>query len=141
MLYRQKMCKLLGDEGCYFLSLLYIAEGETGRRYDALGTLWHFICKGYVGEDCYVREPAALLSELTGKPCTVRKSWDFGYRLAANEREVRCFKRDAGGKTFWHFVVADSEGNVEHDPLGESNTVKFGEAESRRILTIGGQCE
>ena len=137
MLYKQKLAKSIGDEGCYFLSLLYIAERELGREYDVIGTFSFFNKKGYVGDDCYMASPAAMMSELLGKRCSIRKSWDFSEALAENEREVRCYKRETTGTTYYHFVVVDAAGNVEYDPLEDSNTVRLGSPYSRRILTIG----
>lgn len=137
MIYKQKDCAALGEEGCYFLSLLWIAERELGRDLDALAVFDEAKRRGWAGEDCYMANPAQMMTELLGKPCTVRKSWDFSEPLKANEREVRCFKRDLTGVTYYHFVAVDGDGSVAYDPLEDSNTVKHGKPQSRRILAIG----
>ena len=136
MVFKQKECKALGDEGCYFLCLLWIAERELDRDIDALKAFGLAKRKGWAEEDCYMANPAEMMSELLGRACAIRKSWDFSEKLAGNQWDVWLYKRATTGKTYYHFVVV-SEGVVIYDPLGESNTVKYGAPESRRILTIG----
>ena len=137
MAYRQKDCKALGEEGCYFLSLAWIAERELGRDIDVLKLFDEARSKGWAGEDCYMANPAAMMAELLGKPCSIRKSWDFSEKLAENEREVRCYRREATGVTYYHFVAVGGDGRILYDPLETSNTVLYGKAHSRRIISIG----
>ena len=137
MAYRQKDCKALGEEGCYFLSLVWIAERELGHDLDALAVFDEARRNGWAGEDCYMSNPAGMMSELLGKPCAIRKSWDFSAPLAAGEREVRCYRRETTGVTYYHFVAVDGEGDVIYDPLEDSWTVRLGKPHSRRIITIG----
>ena len=136
MVYKQKECKALGDEGCYFLSLLWIAERELGRELDALKVFGMAKGKGWTDSECYMKNPARMMSELLGKPCSIRKSWDFSEKLGSNQWDIWLYKRPATGVTYWHFVVV-SDGVVIYDPLENSNTVRHGAPESRRILTIG----
>lgn len=137
MIYKQKECKVLGEEGCYFLSLLWVAERELGKDLDALAVFDEAKRRGWVGDDCFVKDPAALVGHLLGKKCALRKSWSFAEKLADNERDIWCWRRDATGVTYWHFVAMDAAGNVAYDPLENSNTVRLGKPESRRILSIG----
>lgn len=137
MIYKQRDCKALGEEGCYFLSLLWIAERELGRDLDALAVFDEAKKRGWAGTDCYMANPAAMMTELLGKPCEIRKSWDFSETLKENEREVRCYRRETTGTTYYHFVAVSEEGVVVYDPLEDSNTVRLGKPHSRRILTIG----
>ena len=134
--YKQKECLALGEEGCYFLSLLWIAENELGRGLDALAVFEEARRNGWAGEDCYMANPAAMMTALLGKTCTIRKSWDFSEALLPNERDIWLYKRETTGKTYYHFVAV-ADGKVAYDPLGESNTVKHGKPQSRRILRIG----
>ena len=136
MIYKQKDCKALGEEGCYFLSLIWIAEQELGAGIDALAVFDEAKRRGWAEADCYMANPAALMGFLLGKPCQIRKSWSFAEPLAANEREVRCFERKATGTTYYHFVVADGD-KILYDPLEGSNTVRLGKPHSRRIVSIG----
>ena len=137
MLYKQKLALALGEEGCYFFSLLYIAEQELGRDFDSIGTFDYAMRQGWVASDCYMGNPAGMMTSLLGRRCSISKSWDFGYQLKENEWEVRCYQRVTTGTTYYHFVVVDKDGTVVYDPLGDSNTVKYGKPYSRRILTIG----
>ena len=135
MIYKQKECLALGEEGCYFLSLLWIAERELGRDLDALAVFDEAKRRGWAGKDCYMANPAAMMTELLGKTCTIRKSWDFTEKLAGNQWDIWLYKRAVTAKTYYHFVVV-SDDVVIYDPLETSNTVKYGAPESRRILTI-----
>lgn len=136
MLYKQKAAKILGDEGCYFLSLLFVAEQELKKGLDALAVYEKALEKGWMDEDCYMKDPAAMLSALLGVGCDVRKSWDFTERLGSNEWDIWNYKREATGATYYHFAVV-SEGEVIYDPLGDSATIALGSPASRRIITIG----
>ena len=136
MIHKQKDCKTLGEDGCYFFSLLWIAEQELGKSLDALAVFDEAKKRGWAEADCYMADPAALMGFLLGKPCQIRKSWDFAEPLEANEREVRCFERKATGTTYYHFVVADGD-KILYDPLEASRTVMQGEPHSRRIVSIG----
>ena len=135
MIHKQKECETLGREGCYFFSLLWIAEQELGESLDALAVFDEAKRRGWAEADCYMANPAALMSFLLGKPCKIRKSWDFAEPLEANEREVRCFERKATGTTYYHFVVADGD-KILYDPLEASRTVMQGKPHSRRIVSI-----
>ena len=136
MIFKQKAAKRIGEEGCYFLCLVYIAEQALGREIDVVGLYDEACRKGWMEEDCYMKDPAAMLSSLLGTPCKVRKTTDLEERLAPGERDVRVFRRDATGVTYWHFVVFGESGRIEHDPLETSETVRSGRAVSRRIITI-----
>ena len=136
-LYKQKLAKTLGEEGCYFLSLVWLAEQETGRNVDAMALFGEAVAKGWMGDDCYMKKPAEMMGALLGRKCAIRKSWNFSEVLAENQRDIWCYKREAVGVTYYHFVAMDKGGNVAYDPLEDSNTVRLGKPYSRRILTIG----
>lgn len=135
MLYKQKMSKALGEEGCYFLCLIFIAEQVLGKDIDALWLFDEAQRKGWAEADCYMTNPAAMMTSLLGKICTIRKSTDFSEPLMWNEWEIRNYKREATGATYYHFVVMKGDA-VLYDPLEESVTVAEGSPSSRRILTI-----
>lgn len=136
MIFRQKDAKALGDEGCYFFCLVYIAEKVLGKSVDAFALFDEAKRQGWMGEDCYMANPAAMLASVTGAKCSIRKSTDFNEKLSWNEWDVWCYCREATGVTYYHFVVMDGSGNVAYDPLETSNTVAKGYPSSRRIITV-----
>lgn len=125
----QKKCYEIGKSGCYFLSILRQAEIITGRTYNPIEEYEKSLEKNYIGEDCFVKQPAKILSDLTGMNFTVSKQ-NKNYALEKNEYEVLYFVNDATG----HFVLGDGKGNVLFDPYGKSKTVKEGAIESKRVF-------
>lgn len=136
MIYKQKAAEKIGAEGCYFLSLVFIAEKMLGHEIDVFALYDKCLKSGWADEDCYMQNPAAMMTHLLGKPVEIRKSYDLDYKLKVNEREISCYERKATGVTYYHFVVT-ANGTVIYDPLGESRTVSEGTPVSKRILTIG----
>lgn len=137
MIFKQRVAETIGAEGCYFLSLMFIAEQILGHSIDAFELYDLCVSKGWMKKDCYVLNPPAIMSCLLGKPCDVKKVWDLSYKPAANERTVTCYERKATGTTYYHYVVTEG-GKVVYDPLENSNTVRLGRPISLRVLSIGG---
>lgn len=118
--------------GCYFMSLLYVSNvphteltslDELFKYYDI------FIIKGWMGPDCYVKDPCAILKFLTGKKYTVVK--DAVLDPSANIIIGRWYNPTTN---FHHFVVMDRDNTVVWDSLLDSNTVKNGIIESYRLF-------
>lgn len=128
----QEICKALGESGCYFISLLK----AVGKEYDALQLFKMALGQGLVDEDCFVKNPSAVLSLATGGTWSVRHEGPT-YVPKAGEMEILRFERKATLKTYAHFVVGDGRGNVSYDPLGKSMTVQAGTLQSKRILKRG----
>ncbi len=134
---RQKVLKILGDYGCYFLSLIYIAEQITKKRFNAEKEFLRAKKAKSVDEECTVLNPDEILFHLTGRVCVTRKE-SKEYTAQEGEYEVLAFK-----DKFTHFVVGNckplvenGQENVVYDPLGESATVKNGAVESKRIIKV-----
>jgi hypothetical protein len=125
---RQKLMKMLGEYGCFFLSIVHIAEEITGKRIDAIATYIDAFERKWIDNEATVLNPGAILSALTGGHYTVSKE-EANYKTAAHEREVLVFKAK-----FTHFVAGDGTGKVAYDPLGNSNTVATGSVIGKRIF-------
>lgn len=136
MLYKQKAAQRIGEEGCYFLSLIFVAEQELKRDIDALAIYGRGVGEGWMREDCYMERPGEMMRSLLGVPCSVRKSHDFSERIGPNEWDIWRYERETAGATYCHFAVV-SEGVILYDPLGSSETIAHGKPASRRIVTIG----
>lgn len=124
--------KQIYDYGCYFMSLLYVSEvpySELTSLDELLKYYDTFIAKCWMDEDCYIKDPCAILEYLTGKKYTVKKELvlDTGADIVIG----RWYNP---ATNFHHFVVMDSNNNVVYDPLGDSITVADGVVESYRLL-------
>lgn len=125
----QSICAMLGEYGCYFLSLLHLVKSDYG----ALTLYQLALDKKYIDADCYIRDPAALLQLAAGGKWNVRHE-SAEYLTTKNEQEILRFERKATGTTYAHFVTGDGFGNVVYDPLGDSRTVTEGQLISKRII-------
>ena len=130
---RQAIMQRLGAGGCYLLSLVWLAERETGLRIDAVEQYLNAVRAGWCREDCYLVDPARLFSAMVGWLWTVRHEGPT-YAPSRDEKEVLRYGRSVVMATYGHFVVGDGEGGVAYDPLGGSRTVADGHLVSKRIL-------
>ena len=126
---RQKMMKTLGEYGCYFLSLVKLAENLKGKRIDAIEAYISAWEKKWADDDATMLNPAATLSEMSGIAFDVKKV-ESDYKAHPDEGEVLVFEN---GK-YTHFVLGDGNGKVAYDPLGNSNTVANGKIIGKRIF-------
>lgn len=126
---RQKVMKVLGEYGCYFLSLVQAAERLTGKRIDAVAAYLDALIKKRTDGEATMLDPAAVLSAMAGGMWTVRKE-TADYIPRDGEVEVLVFQNG----TYTHFVLGDGTGGVLYDPLGNSNTVAHGRIIGKRIF-------
>jgi len=125
----QTIAKRIGDNGCYFLSILHLANREN----EAIGFYRQALAVGVMEDDCYILDPAKLLALVVGgKWVVLHKSAD--YATQSDEYEILRFERKATTKTYAHFVVGDGRGQVAYDPLDNSQTVALGKLISKRIF-------
>lgn len=127
---RQRIMKNLGEYGCYFLSLVHMAEKITGKRIDAVEVFVRVLEKKWVDEEATLLDPASVLGYMTGLNFTVRKDSEQ-YLPRQNEYEILQFVNGS----YTHFVLGDGKGYVSYDPLGNSRTVAQGKCMSKRIFT------
>lgn len=130
---RQKWFHVIGETGCYFLSILHAAERITGQYIDAFAAFMMAISKAMVRDDCFVTDPAGLLGYLTGEPWAVTKE-AAGYQCRGGEVEILRYEWQEVGELHGHFVVGNCLGEIEYDPYGESQTVKNGKLVSKRVF-------
>ena len=125
----QTIARKLGEFGCYFLSLLHLANRDN----DAIGLYRQAIAVGVMDEDCYIKDPARLLSLIAGGTWRVVHQ-AAQYLTKSDELEILRFERKATTKTYAHFVVGDGRGQVAYDPLDNAQTVAQGQIVSKRII-------
>jgi hypothetical protein len=131
---RQAYMKLLGEEGCYFLCLVHLAETVSKERIDAIPFFLEALEKNYIRMDCTVLDPARVMHLLTGV-VWVKSHQPANYQIKAGEMEVLRYERKTGSGTTVHFVVGDGLGEIEYDPMGDSRTVREGSLVSKRIFS------
>lgn len=129
----QRDFEKIGAEGCYFLSMLNAAEKLTAHYIDPYQIYLKAIALHYMGDDCYVTDPAALMRLMTSVRWTVSKE-SKAYQPTPKEIEILRFERSDTTKTWAHFVLGDGSGGVEYDPYGDSKTVRSGALVSKRIF-------
>lgn len=133
----QKQAIALGESGCYFFSLAYLAEKVSQGKIDVFEAFDRARALRYVRPDCFIYEAGKLLTFLSGK------EWTFSHEAADyhakdGELEILRFEwTNKPGVTLGHFVVGDGLGHVEYDPMSEaglSPVVKNGKRVSKRIF-------
>ena len=130
---RQLIMERIGKDGCYFLSIVYLAETIKGKIIDAVQVYANAVHAGWMYPDCFISNPDQLLAYLTGGKWSVRKELAT-YRAQAGELIIQRWERREGMRTWAHFVVGDDAGQVIYDPYGESLTVRLGGIVSLRVF-------
>jgi len=129
--------------GCYFTSVLFHAERKTGLTFDAdrVLSIYNAAKKtGILGDECYVQDPVRL-ANLAGINVESVAHAENNDIPGPNGFELLHFHRAAdtptgmGNAMHDHFVAGDGHGAVIFDPLGDSNTVKYGYLQNKRIFS------
>lgn len=121
MVHRQIAHLRIGNEGCYFLSILKMAENMTLAKINDVEAYEFCVGQGWMRPNCFVQNPAAILSYYTSGEWTVRHE-DITYFPRDNEREVLRFENTTVPmKTMAHFVLGNGFGVVHFDPSGIIN--------------------
>lgn len=125
---RQRVMSEVGEEGCYLLCIVDIAEEVLKERIDAVVAYLDGIERGFVQENCLMTNAAGFLEMLTGV------KWEKRYESATyvkkdGEFEVQKWQRKSGVGTVDHFK------REIYDPYGDSRTVREGYLESKRIFS------
>ena len=129
----QNICEALGKSGCYFLSILHLAEKITGGDIDPINAYVECIAAGFMDAECYITYPGRILERYTGTMYEVSKA-SADAKPLPGEFEILRFERKEPGTTLAHFVVGDGAGRVEWDPYQNSKTVREGSLVSKRIF-------
>lgn len=98
----QKVIERLGKSGCYFLSLLSVAEEVTKKHIDIVLSAEYCLSKKYVNADFYVNYPALVLEAVTKKKWTVRHE-RYPYVPKENEFVITRYELQTTLKTLAHF--------------------------------------
>lgn len=131
-------CSALGADinknGCYLMSILFLACQKIGRNFeceDILRLRDESISNGYIRKNCYVLKPDGIF-ELAGLRTQYTNQHERpGRKARPNEIEILYFRWGEYG----HFI-AGASGVVAYDPLGASNSVKYGTLRSKRIFKV-----
>lgn len=119
--------------GCYLMSILFLANKMINIPIDPVlinEFYISFLKRGWMTKSCKILKPQEIFDYLA---CSVHYTdrWEpADYNTADNEIEILCFTYN--GKT--HFCAGDGHGHVAYDPWGESDTVRLGRLESKRIF-------
>lgn len=130
---RQRIMEILGKAGCYFLSIIHLAEYCTKERIDAIEQFLIALSDGNVQQDCFVVHPDKILSDITGIGWGAKKV-TADYVPGPDELEILRFERQEVGNQIGHFVVGDGKGKISYDPYGDSKTVREGVLVSKRVF-------
>jgi hypothetical protein len=123
----------LGKSGCYFLSIVHLAECCVKERIDAVEQFLIALAEGNVKQDVFVVHPEKILSDITGVQWGMKKVTSE-YLPSPEELEILRFERKEVGSVIGHFVVGNGKGGVSYDPYGDSRTVREGNLISKRIF-------
>lgn len=123
----QTVLQVCGDEGCHFLTLLTIAEEQSGQKYDLIDTIHQCLAKHYIQDDFYVLKDTLILKMLTGKKWT-RKDVEKLPPIGDNDYTEAIYFNP---RTQYHHYR-----RRYMDTLKQSVTVLEGYIESYRIYTV-----
>ena len=134
----------INDFGCYFMTILFLVNKHTGRGFDRadINHLYDLL-QGteYMDEDCFMENPVGVFN-YAGLPMKGVMITSPRYKTKPGQIEFLRFERTYFSKkrnkniTYGHFVVgAGSHNVIAYDPAGNSNAVKYGKLESKRIFT------
>jgi hypothetical protein len=130
---RQKICKALGESGCYFLCIVWIAEHIMKERIDAVELYSAALFTDVIQPDCFVNDPAKLMKMMLPGDWQMRKM-PLEYVPKGDEYEITRYERKTATGLLGHFCVTDGSGHVVYDPIGDSQCVKLGKPVSKRIF-------
>lgn len=129
---RQAIMKVIGESGCYLLSLVKAAEIIMEQRIDAVNVYNLAVLRGYMRQDCFVLRPDMIMAVMTNQMWSIHKE-DIDYRTTHGEVVIHRYEWSTPRGVLSHFVLALEDGSI-YDPLGESQTCKHGRLVSMRVL-------
>ena len=124
---RQKKFYNIGKAGCYLDCLVKISERFMRSVFSLEAVYDAALAKGWMQEDCWILDPAAIMQYLTGVRWTVRHE-EVGYKPVDGDNIIQRWEWKSPNGTQGHFTLPD------YDPYGESETRKNGDIVSYRIL-------
>lgn len=128
-----RLPKLVNRYGCYFMSLLFLANKYTGFKLSTtvIVKLYNnFIEMGYMDKNCYIQNPDRILSNLGLNGVYAQRHDPPKYKCKHDEIEILCLQYP----TYTHFVVGDGLGHIAYNPMGITAPNYF--LKSKRIFKI-----
>lgn len=125
----QKICKKLGESGCYLLSLIEGCSRITKKEYDPILGYQYFLERGWIDEDCFVKSPESIVKYYLNKNVFVIKS-----NVIMKEAIITIAKYYNKRTGLSHFVLCTDRGKGIWDPLGNSKTVAEGSIYDYRLV-------
>lgn len=131
----QSLCLSMGNNACYFMCVINIAEEYTHKKYDvftilAIANAHKVIDFDYdnlsSSNNFYMEDAAKLLYILTGKKWTVRKEPSY-YKPKKQDYIVQHWTKGYGDGHF---------NRPNFDSCQNSQTVKIGKIDSYRIFNV-----
>lgn len=129
----QRHALAVGETGCYFLSILKLAEFYIGDTIDPIRAYEACMKKGWIDEECFVENAGAIMTAYAGGRWTARHDV-MEYVPTGTELEIIRYEWKKTMATLSHFVVGDGSGCLGWDPYGNSETVRNGVPVSKRIF-------
>lgn len=135
----QDFCACIGEEACYAIQLIGVAEDIMKRPFPLITSLVRGIQTGCIEfnqndkndpDNFFVNDPEEFLRILTGLHVSVRKVEGNTYIPKSNEWVIDLWKDDSRGKLYYHFR------SKYFDSLSNSKTVKFGYITSQRVVSL-----
>lgn len=130
-------------QGCYFMSICYFINKYLNNEWDDEALNWFYKTMVHlkyikadadftsVGPDDATIIHAERIFRVKGLIVKYNDRHDPpSYQCDDNEFEILKFVKGATA----HFVAGDGNGNVAYDPWGDSNTVRNGYLQSKRIF-------
>lgn len=131
---RQRLMLWLGEGGCFFQCIVRVCEERLNVYIDSVIAFYNALRRGLIQEDGTVLAPERIAQMLTGDDWFFRKE-GVAYQPEESERSIERWERPTPMRIYSHFVYRPAEGLL-YDPLGESETLKYGRLISKRILRL-----
>ena len=125
------------------MTILFLVNKHTGRGFDRADIMRAYdllIRTNFMQEDCYMDDPVEVFTFM-GLPMKSVMITHAGYIPASDQIEALRFQRSYWSREkmkqviYGHFTAGNGTGIVTYDPAGNSNAVKYGKLESKRIFT------
>ena len=137
----QQIAALVGAEGCYYLSILELVRRVTGIVSDPIALYDIFTQRRnsagvfFMAPDCFVNDPVGIFEHCTGEAqVEFFKTPDLSFAFEAGDLACIRYEWKRTGSVQSHFVCSNGAGQIDWDPMGISNTIRYGTPMSYRVF-------